>query len=67
MSINQTVAERQSPSSERTHEDAAGASSTVTDVEEYARALVRERPVAAVLAAVGLGYLVARLVSRTVR
>ena len=39
----------------------------VTDVEEHARTLIRQRPVVAVLAAVGVGYLVARLVSRAMR
>ena len=41
--------------------------SRVTDLEEQARALIRQRPVVAVLAAVGVGYLVARLVSRAMR
>jgi len=39
----------------------------VTDLEEQARTLIRQRPVVAVLAAVGVGYLVARLVSRAMR
>ena len=39
----------------------------VTDLERHARALIRQRPVVAVLAAVGVGYLVARLVSRAMR
>jgi hypothetical protein len=38
--------------------------SGVTDLEEQARAFIKKRPVVAVLSAVGLGYLVARLVSR---
>jgi hypothetical protein len=38
--------------------------SGVTDLEQQARAFVRQRPVLAVLAAAGAGYLVARLVSR---
>lgn len=39
----------------------------LTDIEEHARALIRKRPVVAVLAAIGGGYLVARLVSRVSR
>jgi len=41
--------------------------SRVTDLEEHARTLIRQRPVVAVLAAVGVGYLVARLVARVMR
>lgn len=36
----------------------------MSGLEQQANALIRERPVAAVLAAVGVGYLVARVVSR---
>jgi hypothetical protein len=39
----------------------------VTDLERHARTLIRERPIMAVLAAVGVGYLAARLVSRAMR
>ena len=39
----------------------------VTDLEEHARTLIRQRPVVAVLAAIGVGYLVARLISRAMR
>jgi ElaB/YqjD/DUF883 family membrane-anchored ribosome-binding protein len=45
----------------------AAVRSRVTDLEEDARTLIRQRPVVAVLVAVGVGYLVARLVSRAVR
>ena len=45
----------------------AAVRSRVTDLEEDARTLIRQRPVVAVLAAVGVGYLVARLVSRAMR
>jgi len=41
--------------------------SRLTDLEQQARTLIRQRPVVAVLAAVGVGYLVARLVSRAMR
>jgi len=40
---------------------------TMTGLEEQAGVLIRERPVAAVLAAVGVGYLLARLASRVPR
>jgi len=36
----------------------------VTDLEQQARTLIRQRPVAALLAALGVGYLVARLIAR---
>lgn len=36
----------------------------LTELEEQARVLIREQPVVAVLAAAGLGYLVARLAGR---
>lgn len=39
----------------------------VTDLEQQARTLIRQRPVVAVLAAVGAGYLAARIVSRVIR
>ena len=41
--------------------------STLTDLEHQARTLIRQRPVVAVLVAVGVGYLVARLVARAMR
>lgn len=46
--------------------DAAGHSG-LSELEEQARALIRKRPVVAVLASVGIGYLVARLVGRAMR
>lgn len=42
-------------------------SKEVTDLEQQARTLIRQRPIVAVLAAVGLGYLTARLISRGAR
>lgn len=39
----------------------------VTDVEHHARTLIMQRPLVAVIAAVGFGYLVARLISRGAR
>ena len=43
------------------------AASRLSDLEQQARIRIRQRPVVAVLAAVGFGYLVARLVSRATR
>jgi len=45
----------------------AAVRSRLTDLEQQARTLIRQRPVVAVLVAVGVGYLVARLVSRAMR
>jgi len=39
----------------------------VTDLEQQARTLIRQRPVAALLTALGVGYLVARLFARGAR
>lgn len=39
----------------------------VTDLEQQARSLIRQRPVVAVLAAAGFGYLMARVVVRGTR
>ena len=36
----------------------------MTELEQQARVFIQERPMAAVLAAVGIGYLVARLAPR---
>ena len=49
------------------HPDIAAVRSKATDLGQQARTLIRQRPVVAVLAAVGVGYLVARLVSRAMR
>ena len=38
-----------------------------TELERHARTVIRQRPIVAVLAAVGAGYLAARLVSRAMR
>jgi len=65
--ITDQVAEGQPsrPRSEQGQPDVTG--SKVTDLEQQARTLIRQRPVVAVLAAVAVGYLVARLVSRGMR
>jgi hypothetical protein len=47
--------------------DGADIGSGLMDLEEQARTFIRKRPVVAVLSAVGVGYLVARLVSRATR
>ena len=52
---------------EQVQPDIAAVRSRLTDLEQQARTLIRQRPVVAVLAAVGVGYLVARLVSRAMR
>jgi hypothetical protein len=41
--------------------------SSVTELEQQARTRIMQRPVVTVLAAVGVGYLVARLVARGLR
>ena len=55
------------PGSQQVQADIAAVYSKLTDLEQQARILIRQRPVVAVLAAVGVGYLVARLVSRGTR
>ena len=65
MTTDQSVEERPLPQrAEHGQVDITALRSGVTDLEQQARAFIRERPVVAVLAAVGAGYLVARLVSR---
>ena len=64
--ITDSIAEDQ-PSplhSKRVQPEIADIRSMVTDLEQQARTFARQRPVVAVLAAVGVGYLVARLFSR---
>ena len=68
MIADQIAAERPLPRrAEQVHPDMAAFRSKVTDLEQQARTLIRQRPVVAVLAAVGVGYLVARVVSRGLR
>jgi len=68
MTTDQIGEERRSPPrSEQVQARITQGRSRVTDLEEHARALIRQRPVVAVLAAVGVGYLAARLVSRALR
>lgn len=55
------------PRAELGQPDSVAVRSKVTDWEAQARTLIRQRPVVAVLAAIGAGYVVARLVSRATR
>jgi hypothetical protein len=65
MSTERIAEERRLPwNAEHVRPEIEAVRSSVTDLEQQARKLIRQRPVAAVLAAVGFGYLVARLVSR---
>jgi hypothetical protein len=52
------------PSAEQIKADLEALGLNVTDLEEQARAWIRDQPAAAMLAAAGLGFLVARLASR---
>ena len=52
------------PRAEEGQSDITEVQSTVADLEERARTFIRQRPVVAVLLAVGVGYLVARVLSR---
>lgn len=68
MTTDQIAAEQPLPRrTEQGQPDLAAVRSTVTDLEQRARTLIRQQPVVAVLAAAGIGYLVARLVARGAR
>jgi hypothetical protein len=67
MTTDQLAAEQPPPRCSEQAPDIADVRSRATDLEQHARTLIRQRPVVAVLAAVGVGYLVARLVSRGTR
>ena len=68
MTTDQIAEERPLPRrAEQGQPDIAAVRSRVTDLEQQARTLIRQRPVVAVLAAAGVGYLVARLVARGTR
>ena len=57
-----------SPSSDLSGEfDLEKTAVKLSDLEQQARAMIREQPVVSVLAAAGLGYVIARLVSRSAR
>ncbi len=64
--ITDAIAEEEQPQPgppRQVQEDIEADRSRVTKLEQQARTLIRQRPVVAVLAAAGIGYLVARLVS----
>jgi ElaB/YqjD/DUF883 family membrane-anchored ribosome-binding protein len=68
MTTAQIAEERSLPRrAEQVQADIAAVRSKVTDLGQQARTLIEQRPVVAVLAAAGAGYLVARLVSRGMR
>ena len=62
-----TVDGRSSPRTAPVWPDMETLRAQVTEFEQQARTRIIQRPVVAVLAAVGVGYLVARLVARGVR
>ena len=65
MSTEQIVEEFVAPRRvEPVRAEIAAMRAKVTELERQARALIRERPVVAVLAAAGLGYVLARAVAR---
>ena len=68
MITEQITEERESPPpAPQVQPEIAALRSKITDLEQQARTLIRQRPVVAVLAAVGVGYLVARVVARGTR
>lgn len=68
MITDQVAEERPGPRrAQPVQPDSAAVRSTVTELEQQVRTLIRQRPVVAVLAAAGLGYLVARIVARGTR
>jgi hypothetical protein len=62
----QSAAQIAAEPSPRNSEQAADAevAFTLTDLAQRVRAIIEQRPVVALLAAVGVGYVAARLVSR---
>jgi len=62
-----TVDGRSSPRTGPVWPDMETLRSSVTELEQQARTRIMQRPVVTVLAAVGVGYLVARLVARGLR
>jgi len=63
MIAERIATERPSPGRPERAAD-TGAASTLTELVQRVRTVIEQRPVVAVLAAVGVGYVVARLVSR---
>lgn len=65
---DQIAAERRpSPRADQPWPDMEALRSSVTELEQHARTRITQRPVVAVMMAVGVGYLVARLVARGAR
>ena len=66
--MNTDQIEREKPVAERAEQaraiDSGAIASKVTELEAQARTLVGQRPIVALLATVGIGYLFARLVGR---
>lgn len=62
MNTDQSVEQRPLPPRAERQLNTSALSSSVPDLEQ-GRAFIRQRPVVSVLAAVGAGYLVARLVA----
>jgi hypothetical protein len=68
MNTDQLAEERPVPRrTEHVQPEIAAVRSKVTDLERQARTLITQRPVVAVLAAAGVGYLIARVVARGTR
>lgn len=63
MITEQIAAERRSPEGSEQTADSEVAS-TLMELTQRVRTIIEQRPVVAVLTAVGVGYVVARLVSR---
>jgi len=66
MITDQIVEERPAPEP-WAQDEIAAMSTTLADWEEQARTRIRQRPIVALLAALGAGYLLARLVARAAR
>ena len=68
MITDQMAEDRRSPPrSQQVQAGFVNVRARVTELEQHARTVIRQRPVVAVLAAAGVGYLAARLVSRVMR
>jgi hypothetical protein len=67
MITDQIADERRSPPTQQVQPEFAEVRTRATDLERHARRLIRQRPIVALLGAVGVGYLAGRLVSRAMR
>jgi hypothetical protein len=52
---------------EQVHVDTTAIRSKVAELEQHAQAFIKQQPIVAILAAAGVGYLVARIVTRGMR